>query len=357
MKIHKVLFLAYLFFATSIFASPAPRTDEESQTIKVYETANNAVAFITTTSFAIDPFDLFMGVKPQEGTGSGLVFDAEKGLILTNVHVIQEAEKIEVSFGTGRQYSAKLIGADPDLDVAILQLVSGPTKITSLEFGNSDELAVGQRVLAIGNPFGLNRTLTTGIISSLGRTIRSPSNKMMKGLIQTDAAINPGNSGGPLLDAAGRVIGVNTAILSQSGDSAGVGFAVPINAVKKIINELIISGHVRRPFVGWSLVDTTEGPVVLRVQKGSPADTAGLRSAEKIVKQGNFQGIVRNLDQADVIKSINGKVPANASEAEDIIKEIKDGDTINVTINRYEDSKFSAGGYRETQVDVKPVWK
>lgn len=226
------------------------RSDEESRVIEVYKRVNEAVVFISTLSRP-DPFDFLPEFQYREGSGSGLIVNAEKGIILTNLHVIQDADKVEIFLADGRNYPARLLGHDAEYDLAVLQLLEAPKKLTALSFGDSSQLEVGQRVLAIGNPHGLDRTLTQGIVSSLNRTVRNPNNYLMRGLIQTDAAINPGNSGGPLLDVDGRVIGITTAILSKSGDSAGIGFAVPINQIARILPELITTGRVLRPKLGW----------------------------------------------------------------------------------------------------------
>jgi len=225
----------------------AQRSVEEEQTIQIYKSANESVVFITTITMAIDPLDFFQELRPREGTGSGIIVDASRGIIITNLHVIKDAHRIEIILSDGRSHAARLVGYDEEYDLAVLQLSEPPQGLVDLEFADSARLEIGQRVLAIGNPFGLNRTLTTGIVSSLERTVRSPGGIIMKGLIQTDAAINPGNSGGPLLDMEGRLIGINTAILSQSGDSAGIGFAVPINQIKRVLPELIATGKVLRP--------------------------------------------------------------------------------------------------------------
>jgi S1-C subfamily serine protease len=297
----------------------APRATEEQEVIDIYKRANEAVVFITTITLAIDPYELFAEVQPREGTGSGIIVDAAKGIIVTNLHVIQDAHKIEISLANGKNYRARLLGYDEESDLAVLQLHNPPTGLTSLDFADSSQLEVGQRVLAIGNPFGLNRTLTTGIISSLDRVVKNPKGVMMRGLVQTDASINPGNSGGPLIDMAGRLIGINSAILSQSGDSAGIGFAVPSNQVRRILPELIATGKVLRPRLGWLLVDTTQGPMVRRVIQDGPASLAGLQPLERKVEDIFLQGYVRDFDRADLIISVNGKRVRSKDEVEDLI--------------------------------------
>jgi putative serine protease PepD len=326
----------------------ATRTDEEERTIRVYKKASEAVVFITTMSLQADPNDFFMEVQPREGAGSGMVIDGPQGIILTNLHVIQDAQRIEISLADGKNYNARLVGFDREYDIAVLKLTNPPRGLVGLDFTDSSKVEVGQRVLAIGNPFGLGRTLTTGIVSSLDRTVKSPTGTVMKGLIQTDAAINPGNSGGPLLDADGRVVGINTAILSQSGDSAGIGFAVPINQIRRVLPELIATGKVLRPKMGWMLADTNQGPMVRRILGGSPADEAGLQPIERRVDQGFVRGVVRDFDRADLIMKVNGRRVLTADEVDDVVQS-SEGKPITLTIRR--------GGQagRERDVVVTPV--
>jgi S1-C subfamily serine protease len=312
----------------------ACRTDSERQTIEAYRRANPAVVFISTVTLTIDPFDFFAQVQPQHGSGSGTIVDAARGLIITNVHVIKDAQQLQITLVDGRPRSAKLLGYDENLDIAVLQLDNPPKDLVALPFGDSASLEVGQHVLAIGNPFGLNRTLTSGIISSLDRTIRSPGEVLMKGLIQTDAAINPGNSGGPLLDGDGRLIGLNTAILSQSGDSAGIGFAVPINIIKRVLPELIQRGRLRRPELGWVLLDTNQGPMVRRVMRNSPAARAGIQPVERVVESVFMKGYVRDFENADLVCQINGRLVQSAEEAEEIIADSGPDRPVQVVLRR-----------------------
>lgn len=301
--------------------SQARRTPEEQATIDIYQSTNGAVVFISTVTLTYDPFDFFSEVKPDKGAGTGTLVDAEHGIIVTNLHVIQNAHKIDILLGDGKSYKARLLGYDHQYDIAVLQIKDMPKdgRLRGIPFGDSSKLQVGQRVLAIGSPFGLNRTLTTGIVSSLDRTIKSPTGTLMKGLIQTDAAINPGNSGGPLLDMDGKLIGINSAILSQSGDSAGIGFAVPINQIKRILPELIATGKVLRPDFGWVLVDTTHGPMVRRVEYGGVAEIAGVQPLERPVPNAFVNGFVRDFEHADLIYKVDGKRVTSKEEVDDIV--------------------------------------
>src|SRR6266404_6369588 len=231
---------------------PSLAADEQNN-IEVYKAASPGVVYIQSTTMTRDFFGMFS--RPVEGAGSGSIID-EQGDILTNYHVIANAEKLTVSFGSGKNYPARVVGRDPDTDLAVIRLLETPKEpLTIVPMGDSDRLIVGQKVLAIGNPFGLDRTLTTGVISGLQRPIRARNNRLIEGAIQTDASINPGNSGGPLLDSHGRVIGNNSQILSPSGASAGLGFAIPVNIAKRIVPQLVSFGSVRRPKLGISSRD------------------------------------------------------------------------------------------------------
>src|SRR3954447_577008 len=231
-------------------SDPATSTDEQND-IEVYRTLSPGVVFIHSTSYARD----FLGfVEPQEGSGSGSIID-QQGNILTNYHVIEGAQKLSVSLGGDKTYPATVVGGDPDTDLAVIKITAPREQLTLVPFGDSDKLIVGQKVLAIGNPFGLDRTLTTGVISGLQRPIRAENGRPIEGAIQTDASINPGNSGGPLLDSHGRMIGINSQIESPSGASAGVGFAIPVNIAKRIVPQLVRNGAVLRPKLGISSQD------------------------------------------------------------------------------------------------------
>ena len=218
----------------------------EKESVRIYREAAPAVANIVTRTVE---YDFFLNAVPMEGAGSGFVIDID-GHILTNYHVVQGAETIEVTLGDQSRYKAKFIGADPRNDIALIQIDSRGCKLTPLPLGDSRNLLVGQRVLAIGNPFGFQSTLTTGVVSSLGRTVQTSDTTFIDEAIQTDAAINRGNSGGPLLNSHGDVIGINSAIFSPSGTAAGIGFAIPINTARRVANDLITKGRVRRATLG-----------------------------------------------------------------------------------------------------------
>jgi S1-C subfamily serine protease len=327
--------------ATSAFTenSPAGVTDpavstDEQNNIEIYRTLSPGVVNVHSTSYARDFFGF---VEPQEGSGSGSVIDQE-GNILTNYHVIEGATKLAVSFGGEKNYAAKLVGGDPDTDLAVIKLLETPREpLTLVPLGDSDKLVVGQKVLAIGNPFGLDRTLTTGVISGLQRPIRARNNRQIEGAIQTDASINPGNSGGPLLDSHGRMIGINSQILSPSGASAGVGFAVPVNIAKRIVPQLIRSGQVVRPKLDITTrnveavknqvdLPVSDGVLVWQVLPGGAAASAGLR--------GLTQTENGDVELGDIIVAIDGKKVANQDELFRELDKHHVGDTVGVEIVR-----------------------
>lgn len=259
----------------------------EQRIINVYERVSPSVVHITSRS---EVFDFWRGVVPREGSGSGFVLDKE-GNVATNYHVVQHAQEIEVLLAGGTAYPAELVGADPYNDLAVVRIEAPSGLLVPVEVGSASGLRVGQRVIAIGNPFGLDWTLTTGVVSALGRTIETENGQALGEVIQTDAAINPGNSGGPLLDTAGRVVGVNTAIRSPSGGSVGIGFAIPAETVLRVVPELIARGYYPHPWMGFSarelsyeLRPSETGPehglLIVEIAPGGPADLAGLQAAE-----------------------------------------------------------------------------
>ena len=313
-------------------------TPDEHINIRVYQMASPAVVNITTTAVA---YDFFLNPVPKEGTGSGTIID-RAGHILTNFHVIDGGRRLEVTLANGSKWPARVVGADPPNDLAVIKIEAPSDQLTVVPLGDSATLVVGQKVLVIGNPFGFERTLTVGIISSLGRSIRADNGRLIRGIIQTDAAINPGNSGGPVLNSSSEVIGVSTAIFSPSGGSVGVGFAVPINTAKRTIPELISRGYVARPFLGISgheifpalaqalRLPVKEGLMVVEVTPGSPAHRAGIRGGGQAVQVGNV--IVRV--GGDIITQVDTFKVRTFEELSDVIDSKRPGDLIRVTVNR-----------------------
>ncbi len=289
----------------------------EQAGIDRFREARPSVVYITTIAYQRDLFSFDVQAVPT-GTGSGFIWD-ERGHIVTNYHVVENAQELEVTLSDHSTHSARLVGLAPEKDLAVLRLVNPPARLRPIPLGTSADLQVGQCVMAIGNPFGLDQTLTTGVVSALGREIQSATRRRIKGVIQTDAAINPGNSGGPLLDSAGRLIGVNTAIQSTSGSSAGIGFAVPVDTVNRIVPQLIAKGRVARPDLGFEELDPSyassfgnpQGVIVLRVRRGSAADQAGL------------QGISRAGQRfllGDVIVGVGGKAIKDVDGLLDLVE-------------------------------------
>lgn len=349
----------WIAFASLAFAQPASvssRTQEEQKTIDLYKRVNRSVVFLTTRSYVVDPFALVDDIQPQEGTGSGTIIDAERRLVVTNLHVVQDALQsggsVEIMLASGESSKATLVGYDQENDIAVLKIADKVGDVVAVPFGDSSRLEVGQRVFAIGNPFGLYRSLTSGIISSLDRTMKTGNGTALRDLIQTDAAINPGNSGGPLLDSDGRLIGINSAILSQSGSSAGIGFAVPINNIRRVLPELLASGKVSRPRMGWQLVDTDQGPMVLRIARDSAAGNAGIAPIEKPIPGSAFvRGYREDIEDADLIFKVNGTRVRNRDEVEDAIRKSGREKSIAFTLRR-------GGVYgRERLVNVVPRWE
>lgn len=335
------LFLQFLIsLLPCLFASLLPLYAQEQQlleyeknNIRIYEKYNKSVVNITTRRILVDEF--FFLAYPQEGSGSGFVIDKE-GHILTNYHVVENAESLVVTLYDGNQYNASLVGVDPNNDLAVLKVKTQSTKIIPAQLGSSLGLKVGQKVLAIGNPFGLERTLTTGVISSLGRSLKSEAGRLIKGIIQTDAAINPGNSGGPLLNSNGLVIGVNTAIVSKIGQSSGIGFAIPINTVKRVVKDLIAYGYVVRPSVGiLGVYETGNGLLVSQLENDGPAQKAGLRGPKIIVRRSGYveyRAIDRS--QADLIIGVDAVDVKTLDELLEYIESKKPGDVVRIRIIR-----------------------
>jgi S1-C subfamily serine protease len=308
----------------------AELTELEKTNIEIYEKTLPSVVNITTLANREDFFGFDTQEVPQ-GTGSGFVWD-DQGRIVTNFHVIQNSTTQRVTMSDQTSYDASLVGTFPDKDLAVLQISAPQSKLKPIPIGTSSDLKVGQRVYAIGNPFGLDGTFTDGIISSLGRQIESVTRRPIRDVIQTNAAINPGNSGGPLLDSAGRLIGVNTAIFSPSGTSAGIGFAIPVDEVNRIVPELIRHGKVVRPDLGvqlaedgWSKAHNIDGIMLWWVRPDGPAGNAGLRGIRR-TRQGAIAG--------DIIVAVDGKPVHNRDDLYTQLEKHAIGDKVTLTIRR-----------------------
>ena len=327
--------VAYILFATRqpIVAEPRVPTTRpalaasEQATIDLFRRISPSVVFITTKQQQVDLFGREVG-EVASGTGSGFVWD-DDGHIVTNYHVIQGASSAMVAFSDDQAYEADLVGIAPEHDIALLK-IRPRAAITPIPIGTSNDLQVGQTVFAIGNPFGLDHTLTTGIVSALGRTIRSVTRQPIENVIQTDAAINPGNSGGPLLDSAGRLIGMNTAIFSPSGTSSGIGFAVPIDTINRVVPQLIKFGMVERAALGVTMSDDlsrrfaqrlqVNGVVIVQTIPGSAAEAAGLRGMTRL-----NNGQIR---VGDIVLSIDGKQVSSSDDMYLVLEKYKPGDTV-----------------------------
>lgn len=303
----------------------------EIETIQLFENAAPSVAFITTTNVRMDFWTRNIMEIPR-GTGSAFVWD-KKGHIVTNYHVIQGADKAQVTLSDRTTYDAEVIGVAPEKDLAVLRIKIESSKLNPIPVGASDDLRVGQSVYAIGNPFGLDQTLTTGIISALGREIESVAGIPIKDVIQTDAAINPGNSGGPLLDSSGRLIGVNTAIYSPSGAYAGIGFSIPVDVVNWVVPELITYGKLQRPSLGVELATSQqtkriglEGALVLGTTPGGAAEKAGIRPT--------YRDRYGRISLGDVIVGIDNEKISSPNDLVLILEKYKPGDVVKVKIMR-----------------------
>jgi S1-C subfamily serine protease len=309
---------------------------DERSTIELFRTVSPSVVFITTLERRINVWTRNVTEIPQ-GTGSGFIWDSE-GHIVTNFHVVNGAGAAEVTLGQGqhRRYKATLVGAAPEYDLAVLRIRAPQQSLPPIAVGKSADLQVGQKVFAIGNPFGLDHTLTTGIVSALGRTIQSLNGRPIEDVIQTDAAINPGNSGGPLLDSAGRLIGVNTAIYSPSGSSAGIGFAVPVDAVNRVIPQLITHGRLVRPRLGVALDDRISalvtsqlgaaGVLVVEVYPGTAAATAGLRGTSQTPDGAIIPG--------DIIVEVGGRRVLSRADLEAALERHQPGEQVQLKVLR-----------------------
>jgi S1-C subfamily serine protease len=321
-----------------VAARDAALTEEEVLNVRIYRQASPAVANILTKA---TEYDFFMDPVPVEGAGSGFVIDP-RGYILTNFHVVQEAQSIEVVLGDQSRYPAKFVGADQRNDVALIKIDPKGKQLASLPLGDSSVLQVGQKVLAIGNPFGFQSTLTTGVVSAIGRTVQTSQSTFIDEAIQTDAAINRGNSGGPLINSHGEVIGINSAIYTPTGTTAGIGFAIPINTAKAIAHDLMTDGRVHRallgvetlPVAGWLSealdLPTQDGLLIESVTKGGPAAAAGLHGGDRVAQA----GMRRIAIGGDVIVAIDSQKVNNQFDLNLILNRKRPGDTVNVTVYR-----------------------
>jgi S1-C subfamily serine protease len=305
---------------------------DEQVNVQVYAAVNKSVVNITGSVDGLGRF----GDDETTGAGSGFVIDAA-GRILTNFHVIEGAQALQVTLHDGSTHDAVVVGADPSNDVALIRIAPPTDRLPPpLPLGQSTKLAVGMKVLAVGNPFGLERTLTTGIVSALDRTMRAKNRRLIRGIIQTDAAINPGNSGGPLLNTRGEVIGLTTAIISQVGQSAGIGFAIPIDAIRRILPQLVQHGRVIRADLGLRRVFVTEvGLLVGELVEGGPSDRAGIQPIQARIEQvGPFRMRRLDPDTADVIVAVDGKRVRNSDELLNEVESHAPGDVVTLTVIR-----------------------
>lgn len=323
---------------TPVAQRDASLTDDESINVRIYRQASPAVANILTKA---TEYDFFMDPVPVEGAGSGFVIDP-RGYILTNYHVVEGAQSIEVVLGDQSRYPAKFVGADQRNDVALVKIDPKGKHLVALSLGDSGSLQVGQKVLAIGNPFGFQSTLTTGVVSALGRTVQTSQTTFIDEAIQTDAAINRGNSGGPLINSHGEVIGINSAIYTPSGTTAGIGFAIPINTAKNIANDLITDGRVHRAFLGVETLPiggwlgealdlpVKEGLLVESATKGGPAAAAGIHGGDRVAEA----GMRRIAIGGDVIVAIDSQKVVSQLDVNLALNHKRPGDNITVTVYR-----------------------
>jgi putative serine protease PepD len=327
------------FAIASSPGSQPPLSSDEEINVRVYNKVSPGVVNITST---VVEYDFFLSPVAQQGTGSGSVLDTN-GNILTNYHVIESAQNLEVALPDRSKFAAKVVGVDKQNDLAVIRLVSAPKdRLHPVPFGDSSTLKVGQKVLAIGNPFRLQNTLTVGIISSLGRTIQTEGGDLVENVIQTDAAINPGNSGGPLLNAAGEMIGINTSIFTTSGGNIGIGFAIPVDTVRRVVKDLITEGRVLRPWLGVTGYSITpdlataldlpvqSGILVARVSRGGSADQAGIRGASEVALLYNERVLIGG----DIITEVDNKPVTSMEEVRLALEGKRPGDHVNLTIYR-----------------------
>jgi len=327
-----------MFTLAPVMASAAPdylsfKTEDEANNIEIFRNASPSVVFVTNSAmYRTSIFSRNVQEVPQ-GSGSGFVWD-KGGLIVTNAHVIEGASRLTITLRDHSTWDADVVGVNEDKDLAVLRIKAPPDKLVPLPLGDSSLLEVGRKVVAIGNPFGLDTTLTVGVVSALGRDINSINERIIHDVIQTDASINPGNSGGPLLNSLGQLVGVNSQIISPSGASAGIGFSIPVNTVKKVVPQLVQYGHVVRPVIGigdlasdnWTRQNGINGVVLIDVAPGMPAEKAGLIGAQQ-----NRRGEVV---LGDVITEIDGTLVKTQDDLFTVLEQHKAGDTIKVITDR-----------------------
>lgn len=315
---------------------------EERRDVEVFRRASGSVVNVTSIALQENFFDM---TEIPQGAGTGFVWD-RKGHIVTNFHVIAQGDKFSVTLSDQSTWDAEVVGAAPDKDLAVLRISAPEARLTPIEIGRSGDLAVGQKVLALGNPFGLDHSASAGIVSALGRPLRSPSGRIIRDVIQTDAAINPGNSGGPLLDSSGRLVGVNAAIFSPSGTFSGIGFAIPVDTVKRLVPQLIERGRIVRPGIGVTLLPDgqaqrwrLEGVVVVEVAPGSPAARAGIEGMRR-TRRGYVIG--------DAIVAVEGTPISSADDLAYAFETAGVGKTVRITLLR-------EGRRRETALRLEDV--
>jgi S1-C subfamily serine protease len=310
-----------------------PSSQEEAIHVAIYESANRSVVNISTTS--IRPETLLLASEIA-GNGSGIVLD-QHGHILTNHHVVSDSQKISVTLFNGEVYPASLVGQDPHNDIAVVKISAPNESLFPITIGDSSNLRVGQHIVAIGNPFGLERTMTTGIISSLNRQITAKTGRKIHSIVQIDAALNQGNSGGPLLNSRGELIGMNTAIATRSGDNAGIGFAIPINTIKRVVSQLIETGRVIRPTIGiLQVFEIDRGLLVVNLTPNGPAEKSGVVGSKMGRKRNRLGLTVEFADhtQADIIVGIDEKRVKKADDLLSVIESKQPGDQVVLTVVR-----------------------
>lgn len=330
--------------ASSVTPLPEGLSPEEKRDIEVFRRASDSVVFITSIALRRDFFSFDVEKYPQ-GTGSGFVWD-RRGHIVTNYHVIEGASEFAVTLADQSEWDGEVVGAAPDKDLAVLRVKAPANRLVPLTVGRSKGLLVGQRVLAVGNPFGLDHSLTVGVVSALGRELRSPSGRTIRDVIQTDAAINPGNSGGPLLDSGGRLVGINTAIYSPSGASAGISFAVPVDTVNRLVPQLIERGRAVQPDIGASYIPDryaerlgTEGVAIYEVMPDSPADRAGIEGV-RVVR--------RRILLGDTIVAVDGKPVKSREDLVYAFESVGVGKTVTLSLER-------DGRKRQTRLELVDI--